>query len=102
MEKYILLQEVSFVKTTNGGSNWVALSSGTYQILNSVYFTDANTGYTVGDVGTILKTTNGGYPVGLTELSSKSHKLNIYPNPAYDKITIETSADLSPKPTINN
>ena len=28
--------------------------------LYSVYFTDANTGYAVGEGGTILKTTNGG------------------------------------------
>ena len=28
--------------------------------LKSVYFTDSNTGYAVGDLGTILKTNNGG------------------------------------------
>ncbi len=39
---------------------WNTLVSGTNQTLNSVYFTDANTGYAVGTSGTILKTMNGG------------------------------------------
>jgi hypothetical protein len=30
------------------------------KLLSSVFFTDANTGYAVGDSGTILKTYNGG------------------------------------------
>lgn len=35
-------------------------TSGTTNTLYSVYFVDANTGWVVGDVATILKTTNGG------------------------------------------
>jgi photosystem II stability/assembly factor-like uncharacterized protein len=41
-------------------AQWVAQNSGTTSNLNSVYFPDVNTGYTVGDSGTILKTTDGG------------------------------------------
>lgn len=41
------------------------LNSGKY--LNSIYFTDSNNGYSVGDDGLILKTTNGG--VNWTQLN---------------------------------
>ncbi len=44
----------TILKTINGGGNWTSQSSGTAEILNSVYFTD-NTGYIVGSNGTILK-----------------------------------------------
>ncbi len=47
------------IKTTDAGTTWTALTSGT-KILNAVYFTDANTGYAVGFSGTIIKTTNAG------------------------------------------
>jgi photosystem II stability/assembly factor-like uncharacterized protein len=135
-------------KTSDGGSNWInldSLSGGTLCIPNiqSVYFTDANTGYIVGDythypiiqgyiqitidggtnwttqydnvgvqftsvyfpcydtgyavghnqndnTGLILKTTNGGYPAGTIDFSSKLSPLKIYPNPASNTITIET------------
>ena len=40
--------------------NWITLTSGTTNTLNSVFFTDVNTGYAVGYSGTILKTINGG------------------------------------------
>jgi len=43
---------------TNG--QWTAQTSGTTSYLNSVYFTDTNTGYAVGYSGIILKTSNGG------------------------------------------
>jgi photosystem II stability/assembly factor-like uncharacterized protein len=46
------------LKTTDGGITWVTQNSG-YD-LNSIYFTDANTGFAVGYNGTILKTTDGG------------------------------------------
>jgi photosystem II stability/assembly factor-like uncharacterized protein len=48
------------LKTTNGGETWSELNTNTYGWFRSVNFTDANTGYTVGDFGIILKTTNGG------------------------------------------
>ena len=39
---------------------WKIQNSGTTQELNSVFFTSASTGYVVGDLGTILKTSDGG------------------------------------------
>ena len=59
----LVMQWVSngtILKTIDGGTTWTTLSSGTTNDLNSVYFTDANTGYAVGDTGTILKTIDGG------------------------------------------
>jgi photosystem II stability/assembly factor-like uncharacterized protein len=44
----------------NAECQWVGLNIGEQPILNSVYFTDVNTGYAVGNYGIILKTTNGG------------------------------------------
>ncbi len=41
-------------------AQWIPQNSGTTKNLRSVHFTDANTGYAVGDSGTILKTINGG------------------------------------------
>ena len=42
------------------GQNWQAQNSGTTRALRSVHFVDVNTGWAVGDSGTILKTVNGG------------------------------------------
>ena len=48
------------LKTTDEGTNWTILESGTTKCLASVYFTDVNICYAVGDAGTIIKTINGG------------------------------------------
>jgi len=76
-------------KTTDSGVNWTPPTVLTTNWLTSVYFTDVLTGYVVGDSGTILKTTNGGV-VGLNESSITSKFLKLYPNPANDKINIES------------
>jgi photosystem II stability/assembly factor-like uncharacterized protein len=50
------------LKTTNGGANWIKQreSGAYYDRLPSIFFLDANTGWTVGGSGTIFKTANGG------------------------------------------
>jgi photosystem II stability/assembly factor-like uncharacterized protein len=48
------------LKTIDAGANWSFLTSGTTIDLKSVYFTDANTGYAVGESGLILKTIDAG------------------------------------------
>lgn len=48
------------LKTTDGGTTWDEIYDEPSHWLASIYFTDASTGYAVGDSGTILKTTNGG------------------------------------------
>jgi len=50
----------AIIKTTNGGTDWFILNSGTTQSLNSITFKDTNTGWTCGSNGTILKTFDGG------------------------------------------
>ena len=50
-------------RTTNGGANWLQLTTGTGEDIFSVYFVDANEGWAVGTVTTdavILHTTNAG------------------------------------------
>ncbi len=47
-------------KTTNGGYNWINLSSGTTNHLNSIAFANDDIGACGGDWGTIVSTTNGG------------------------------------------
>jgi photosystem II stability/assembly factor-like uncharacterized protein len=59
-------------KTSNGGSNWIMISSGNYYYMKALQFIDANTGFAVGgyshyyptledNYGQIIsKTTNGG------------------------------------------
>jgi len=49
------------LKTTDGGTHWDSLSSGTTSDLVGICFPgDTLTGYVVGSGGTVLKTTNGG------------------------------------------
>jgi photosystem II stability/assembly factor-like uncharacterized protein/subtilisin-like proprotein convertase family protein len=48
------------LKTTNSGKDWITQSSGTSNSLQSVYFINANIGYSAGVNGTIMKTTNSG------------------------------------------
>jgi photosystem II stability/assembly factor-like uncharacterized protein len=47
-------------KTIDAGTNWTPVFYSSEYVLNSVYFTNTNTGYAVGGSGTILKTSNGG------------------------------------------
>ena len=44
----------------DGGTTWTPQTSGTKNTLSSVLFTDASTGWVVGDLGTVLHTTDGG------------------------------------------
>jgi photosystem II stability/assembly factor-like uncharacterized protein len=50
----------TILKTSNAGTSWAALSSGTTNNLFSIQFPNVNTGYAVGNLGTILKTNDGG------------------------------------------
>lgn len=48
------------VLKTYDGNTWTKLNSGTNLYLQSVFFFDTNTGWSVASDGTIIKTTNGG------------------------------------------
>ena len=93
-------KEQIILKTTDGGNNWDELKRGTNDPLNSVFFPDANTGYVVGDYGTILKTTNGGgFPTAVKNESQES-TFTVYPNPATNKISIAIKSNLQGETTI--
>ena len=51
---------LAIIFACNSSAQWFAQNSGTTKSLWSVYFINVNTGYAVGDSGTILKTINGG------------------------------------------
>lgn len=80
------------MKTTNGGANWFRQNGGKYG-LYCIYFTDENSGWAVGDSGTILRTSNSGGPIGIKPISNKvpkEYKLyQNYPNPFNPTTAIE-------------
>lgn len=49
----------TLLKTTNGGTNWIALNSGQDGYCAGIYFLNESTGY-IAAPGRIIKTTNGG------------------------------------------
>ncbi len=56
----VVLFAVVSISKVRAQEQWTAVISPTGLNLNSVYFTSPNTGYVVGDSGSIFKTTNGG------------------------------------------
>jgi hypothetical protein len=61
------------LKTTDGGLNWIEQTSGINTNLNSVCFINQNTGWAVGNNGTILRTTTSGViPVELTSFTAST------------------------------
>lgn len=67
------------LKTTNSGLTWTAKTSGTSQKLNSVFFTNAITGFAVGD-NVILKTVNGGTNWTSKNFSNTNFKSVYFPS----------------------
>ena len=60
MKKILLFSIVFVLVHLNSFAQWTALTSGTTSKLNAVNFLNVDTGYAVGDSGTIIKTINGG------------------------------------------
>ena len=50
----------SIRRTTDGGSNWDSLSTGSGGPLRDIQFLNSQTGWVVGDGGYIRKSTDGG------------------------------------------
>lgn len=82
-------------KTTNTGTNWHIQYSGVPNSPspNDVHFINATTGWTAGSDGIILKTTNGGAPIGIhiisSEIPSQFEIHQNYPNPFNPVTNIE-------------
>jgi photosystem II stability/assembly factor-like uncharacterized protein len=74
----------NYAKTTNAGETWSVYNSYLFNGLYSVYFIDANTGVAVGYYR-IIRTTNGGEPIGIKPISSEIPKtfslFQNFPNP---------------------
>ncbi len=77
--------DAGIVKTTDHGQTWFKTNSGTNNQLNGILFINSTTGFALGAGGTILKTTNGGTPIGITQISAEVPKNYLlgqnYPNP---------------------
>ena len=77
--------DASIIKSTDRGQSWFRTNSSTNNQLNGIFFINPTTGFAVGERGTILKTTNGGTPIGITQINSevpKNYSLGQnYPNP---------------------
>ena len=74
-----------FLKTTNCGLNWTINELSIKQKFYNLNFTSVNTGWVVGDSGTIMKTTNGGVTIGINQIgTSVPREFSLsqnYPNP---------------------
>jgi len=81
----------TILKTTNSGDTWALDEEGSTlagtKFLRGVHFTSPNNGYIVGNDKTLLKY---GEITGIGE-ENEALKLDIFPNPAKDKIQIECS-----------
>lgn len=97
------------LKTINGGNNWYEVQAGNYYGQNSIFFVNAETGWSAGgygppfSTGTIIKTTNGGGVIGITQLSQNIPCEFLlsqnYPNPfnpaAKIKFNVKQRADIN-------
>lgn len=84
----------TILRTTNGGVTWAnySLESGTYEWLQSIALINANEGWIVGDVGTII--TFSAEPSGVGIQDVPAVQLSVYPNPVTSILTIETTAEI--------
>lgn len=65
LDGWMTQDEGYVVHTSDGGTTWDRVHTGTTRDLGSVFFTDRYTGYFTGRYGTILKTTTGGGVTGV-------------------------------------
>ncbi|MFA4853693.1 MAG: YCF48-related protein [Bacteroidales bacterium] len=75
---YIVGENNTIKKSTNGGDSWSNQYSSTNVVLNSIYFPASDTGYIAGNNGTILKTTNGGNNWNIQTNGTTNHLQSIY------------------------
>lgn len=80
-------------KTIDGGNSWLftydSIVNNTW--VHSIYCTDSNTCYAVGNNGRIIKTTNGGGNVGIIETVLNVNDITVFPNPFFYSTTLQSS-----------
>jgi photosystem II stability/assembly factor-like uncharacterized protein len=83
-------------KSTNEGTTWALQQLPTginYTIFSAIQFKNVSTGWVIGSLGTILKTTNGGELIGVqnigTSIPNEYELYQNYPNPFNPATTIE-------------
>lgn len=92
---YVVGDNGVIMHTSNKGDNWnYQYSPAGFKKLNCVHFDNILNGLIVGDSGVILKTNNAG--IGLNERSLDMEKIDIYPNPVSDKVTIKLKDNAVP------
>jgi hypothetical protein len=72
LKGYAVGDSGTILVTWDAGLTWLPSISGTSERLNGVYFIDLELGIVVGELGTILRTTNGGLPVELTSFTGRA------------------------------
>jgi photosystem II stability/assembly factor-like uncharacterized protein len=90
---YVSVQYGKFYKSTDAGNTWNFAYLPMNYFSSTLYFLDQNTGFLLSDQGTLLRTTNGGGPVGVnninTEIPKEFSLSQNYPNPFNPSTTIE-------------
>lgn len=90
---YLCGNSGSIYKRPEGGSAWYLQTTNASVTLNDICFTGEFTGYTVGVNGLIRKTTNGGNPIGIEQISTEipgNYALSQnYPNPFNPETNME-------------
>lgn len=83
------------LKSTNYGVNWITQTTGTSIDFYAMQFLNQNVGFAVGEGGAIYRTSNGGEPIGINNVSSVVPEnyslLQNYPNPFNPNTNIQFS-----------
>lgn len=87
------LNESLIQKTINGGELWEDISPTVLHGLTSIVFPFFDVGYAVGGNGTVVKTQSGGI-ISSTDPLSFADNVQIYPNPANNKVWIESKENV--------
>ena len=88
--------QATIATTINSGTTWVPNISGINELLYCMDFPSQKVGYigTLDYPSKIIKTTNGGGILSVTEIKENSD-FSLYPNPANDILTITSQRTLS-------
>lgn len=85
----------NMVKTTDGGNTWYPILTNVTSGLNSVYFSDSESGLVFGEGGVLLKTTTGGITaVQESYLIPDKNFFEVYPNPISEVVNILFNPDI--------